>query len=538
MTAVLILALLAAGAAAAAPRVILLVLADDVGNAQVGFIPGSPAATGGPGGASLTPRLDELARNGLVLASHYASFWCTPSRASFLTGRLPVHVQDQQSFPETPNQGIPRNMTTFARYFQEGGWESGCHGKWDAGMSTHDHTPLGRGFNHSLISFEHMTDRWTQKIFPGGTACTLYDATISDLWQDDGPARALNGTGFSEELHAAAILDVIAKADVAVAPLLLYYAPHIAHYPLQVPKAKLDEFAFITDDEAACNATVPYIYPGSTEPLRCRAQEAALMSLLDDTIGRIVDAIVARGWWADTLMLFSSDNGAPLDVSESGGNNWPLRGGKYSSWEGGTKVPAFISGGVVPAVRRGATETGVLHLADWMATLGAVSGVNTSFDARAAAAGLPPMDSLNMWPLLSGENATSPRVEIPISPQVLFSWPYKLLRGPQDWAGYTSAVYPNASSIDPALSPNQWAFCGDGCLFDVRADPEERDNVAAANPAVAAKLAARLAELVPGFFSNSDAGGRDVCPEGTKDCMCWAAENVHGGFLGPWHEWP
>lgn len=103
------------------PRVILIVLVDDVGYAQTGWIPNSPASTGGPNGTSLTPRLDALAREGLVLSSHYTSFWCTPSRASLLTGRLPVHVQMQQSFPESPSQGIPRNMTAMPAYFADAG---------------------------------------------------------------------------------------------------------------------------------------------------------------------------------------------------------------------------------------------------------------------------------------------------------------------------------------------------------------------------------------------------------------------------------
>ncbi len=514
------------------PRVILIVLADDIGYANVGWIPNSPAATGGPNGLSLTPRLDTLAHAGLILSSHYTSFWCTPSRASLLTGRLPVHVQMQQSFPESPSQGIPRNMTALPAYFTAAGWATYAVGKWDCGVSTPDHLPLGRGFEHSLVSFEHMTDRWTQKIFPGGTACTLVDATITDLWADDGPARTLNGTGFSEDIHSATLIDMIVNAD-ANKPLLIYYAPHIAHYPLQVPRAYLDKFAFMTDDESACNATIPYIYPNSTGPFRCRAQESALINLLDDVVGGIVDALVTRGWWNETFMLFSSDNGAPLDIQESGGSNFPLRGGKYSSWEGGTKVPAFISGGFVPESRRGMTESGAIHIADWLATLAGIAGIDAQSDPKAAAAGLPLSDSLNVWPLLSGMNATSPRVEIPISPQVLVQYPYKLLLGPQDWAGYTSPVYPNASSVIPANSPNQWAFCGSGCLFDVRADPEERNDIASTNKEIVKSMTARLALLSSGFYSNNDTGV-DVCPQGTQLCGCWAAINIWGGFLGPY----
>lgn len=521
--------------APSSPRVILVILADDVGFSQVGFIPGSPAATGGPGGASLTPHLDALAAQGLRLSRHYTSFWCTPSRASFLTGRLPVHVQMQQSFPESPAQGIPRNMTTLGSYFTAKGWRSTAVGKWDAGMATPDHTPLGRGFTDSLVSFEHMTDRWTQRIFPGGTACTLVDPTIADLWDGAAPAASLNGTAFSEDLHLARVLRAInASAAPGAPPLLLYYAPHVAHYPLQVPKAYLDKFAFMGDDEGACNATVPYVYPGAPRgaPLRCRAMEAALMALLDDAVGAVAGALRAGGLWDETLMLFASDNGAPLDVQESGGNNWPLRGGKYASWEGGVRVPAFVSGGFLPPSRRGAVEEGPVHIADWLATLAGVAGVPFE-DARAAAAGLPPVESLDLWPLLSGANATSPRAEFPISAQVLVAWPYKLLLGPQDWAGRTGEVYPNASSVAPANSPNQWAFCGAGCLFDVAADPREEADVAGAHPGVVAAMTARLAELAAGFFSNNDTGV-DACPAGTLLCGCWAAVHVHGGFLGPY----
>ncbi len=127
------LAVLAGAAAAAAPRVILVVLADDIGYAQAGWIPGSPASTGARNGTSLTPRLDALARDGLVLGAHYTSFWCTPSRVALLTGRLPVHAQMQQSFPESPSQGIPRNFTALPAYFTTAGWQTAAVGKCVAG---------------------------------------------------------------------------------------------------------------------------------------------------------------------------------------------------------------------------------------------------------------------------------------------------------------------------------------------------------------------------------------------------------------------
>jgi arylsulfatase I/J len=513
--------------------VILVVLADDIGMAQVGWVPNSSASRGGPDGSSLTPRLDALASQGLILSSHYTSFWCTPSRVSFLSGRLPVHAQTGQDFPETPSAGMPRNMTGLGHLLKRANFSTAAVGKWDAGCATPDHTPQGRGFDASLVSFEHMTDRWTQKIFPGGTACTLIDPTITDLFLNGAPARDLNGTGFSEDLHVAHVRGIIANTS-SEQPLFIYYAPHIAHYPLQVPQAALARFDFMADDESACNSTVPYIWPGqtNTSAFRCRAMAAALVNLLDGAIGSIVDALVARGLWEETLMLFSSDNGAPLDVSESGGNNFPLRGSKYSSWEGGVRVPAFVSGGFLPAARRGATEAEPIHISDWYRTLGNLVGVD-AHDARAAAAGLPPVDSLDVWPLVSGASPTSPRTEIPVSPNVLISFPWKLLRGPQDWSGRTSQVYPNATSVLPSASPNQWEFCGAGCLFDIVSDPEEYHDVAAANPALVANLSARLDFLRTSFFSNNDTGV-DACPPGTPLCGCWAAIHTWGGFFGPY----
>ena len=198
-------------------------------------------------------------------------------------------------------------------------------GKWDAGVASPDHTPEGRGFSSSLVYFEHMVDSFSQRVFPGGTACTLYGAggaNISDLWDSGAPSRTLNGTAFIEQLHADRIHSILdAASPLTGAPLFLLYTPHIAHYPLQVPEVWLRKFDFMGDDESACNATVPYIFPGApaSQPFVCRQQGAALMALLDDLVGNVTDSIKARGWWEHTLVVFSSDNGAPLDVQEAGG---------------------------------------------------------------------------------------------------------------------------------------------------------------------------------------------------------------------------
>ena len=236
----------------------------------------------------------------------------------------------------------------------------------------------------------------------------------------------------------------------------------------------------------------------------------------------------------ETLWVFSSDNGAPLDVTEGAGSNDPLKGGKYSvrrrvvrsgvhcsprllssasavlltlrvspfaqGWEGGIRVLSFAAGGYLPAATRGTRTDAVVHIADWYATFcglaGAcmrmgrqvgsclaapscgglrsnachkpsspchlrppcvppapplLAGVNAT-DAVAAASGLPPIDSVDLWPLLSGANASSPRWEIPVGAGELLQYPLKLLSGPQMYSGWAGPLYPNATS--PAHSPD------------------------------------------------------------------------------------
>ena len=100
-------------------------------------------------------------------------------------------------------------------------------------------------------------------------------------------------------------------------------------------------------------------------------------------------------------------------LNTAGASNYPLRGGKIGIMEGGIRLSAFASGGLIPPAQRGTTYEGWMHLADWYATFCALAGVDPT-DARAAAAGLPPIDSLDMSAVLLGTNATSPRQEIVI----------------------------------------------------------------------------------------------------------------------------
>lgn len=124
------------------------------------------------------------------------------------------------------------------------------------------------------------------------------------------------------------------------------------HSPFQVPHDVLHRFSFIDNLH--------------------RRHYAALAATLDSLVGNIVDALIAQGMWENTLLVFSSDNGGPayLDaniesIDEGAANNWPLRGGKLSNWEGGVRVNAFVGGGLLPVAARGRKLTGLTSIEDW-----------------------------------------------------------------------------------------------------------------------------------------------------------------------------
>eukprot|EP00463_Aulacantha_scolymantha_P003550 TRINITY_DN4420_c0_g1_i1.p1 TRINITY_DN4420_c0_g1~~TRINITY_DN4420_c0_g1_i1.p1 ORF type:complete len:201 (+),score=18.93 TRINITY_DN4420_c0_g1_i1:271-873(+) len=130
-----------------------------------------------------------------------------------------------------------------------------------------------------------------------------------------------------------------------------------------------------------------------------------MVSVVDETVKNVSDALKEKGMWENTLLVWTTDNGSPVRV---GGSNAPLRGGKGSNWEGGIHVPAFITGGVVPRAMYGQTLSGLVHVSDWYATFSAVAGLG----GIAEKYGPAPPNSINMWPYLTGQVADSPHTEL------------------------------------------------------------------------------------------------------------------------------
>lgn len=538
----------ALAAAATAPKVILSVIVDDLGFAGPSFNRRRYGQAVIPPEQN-TPSMDAAAGAGVILDRHYVYRFCSPSRSSFLSGRLPIHVQQQNILPTAPSAGIPRDMTVLAEKLRGAGYTSHMVGKWDAGAATWDHTPEGRGFDSSLIYFGHRVNYYTQ-VGDGCNAMDVFNGTVVDLWDSGGPATGMNGTGFVDYMFLNRSLDIIASFAAGGMPfntsngpraaagerLWLNHALHATHDPIQAPEDIMRSLNYTTDDETACAASVAYVWPGSQpSDIACRRQYESLLQVADNVLGALVAALVKANLWNDTLLIFSSDNGGQQWLEYNAGSNWPLRGGKASEFEGGIRSAAFVSGGYVPAAVRGTVSEGFMHIADWYGTLCTLAGVDAA-DGRAAAAGLPPVDSVDVWPLLTGANTTSPRVDFAATEYTLVTPKWKLIvGGVHTDAGWSDgAFYPNASTPgknDPYMSTLD---CTAPCLFDVSGDLGEHDNVAGANPAIVSAMTARLQTWVATFYTNNETFPY-ACPPSVSDsnCSCWLAETQYGGFVGP-----
>ena len=84
---------------------------------------------------------------------------------------------------------------------------------------------------------------------------------------------------------------------------------------------------------------------------------------MDDAVGNLTAALKQRGLWDNLLFITSSDNGGPI---EQAANNYPLKGGKFSNFQGGIRVNAFVLGGYLHEKMRGQKTDGYIHLADWL----------------------------------------------------------------------------------------------------------------------------------------------------------------------------
>lgn len=287
-----------------APNVIII-LTDDQGSIDVNCF----------GAKDLkTPNMDKLAAEGVRFTQFYVgSAICSPSRACILTGKTPQKAGlPGMASSMKGESGMPTEQVTIAEVLKGAGYKTGHVGKWHVGYSP-ETMPLGQGFDYSFGHMGGCIDNYSHFFYWSGP-------NRHDLWEN-GIEIFKDGTYFPDLMVEKATSFI---KDNAAKPFFLYLAFNSPHYPVQPPE-KWRNF-----------------YKDLSSP---RREYAAIVSSTDEHIGKIIDFLEKKGLRENTIIIFLSDQGHSYEerTGGGGGNSGPYRGGKFSLFDGGIRVPAIIS---------------------------------------------------------------------------------------------------------------------------------------------------------------------------------------------------
>merc|ERR1719215_2525744 len=172
-----------------------------------------------------------------------------------------------------------------------------------------------------------------------------------------------------------------------------------------------------------------------------------------------------------------------------------------------------------------------MHITDWYATYSGLGGADPA-DPEGEAAGMPPVDSIDVWPLISGTVTTSPREELFMNDNCLIEGDWKLITGSMQGASWPGPTYPNASTWGNAIGGYSQK-CDPACLFNVGIDGDmtEHEDLAEAYPDRVSSMSARLKELVKTKWTNKATPYTATCQDLDK-----VVHSKYGGFYGPFCE--
>lgn len=425
-------------ASAASPPNILFILADDLGWADVAFHHGNVP----------TPNLDKLAADGVELTQHYVYPLCSPTRSALLGGRYATRfgVTAPQS-----SRAYRWDTVTLARALKSAGYDTALFGKWHLG-SKPEWGPQKFGFDRNYGSLGGGVGPWDHRYKTG---------EFTKTWHRDG--QLVEEQGHVTDLITREAIQWIESRTEK--PFLLYVPFTAVHIPIREPEELVSR--------------VP-----KEITQRSRRQFGASVMHLDDSVGKILAALEKSGKAANTLVVFSSDNGGvpnaqnndtqypadDYDPGPAGGSNVPLRGRKGEVYEGGIRTPTVVRW---PGRLKPGKFDGVAHISDWMPTFCALAGYVPEKDLK--------WDGLNIWPRLTGAEPPKPRAIYIAGP----GFKSRMVRD-GDW----KLVLTGADKAE---------------LFDLAADPNETTDLATKMPEKVAALRSKLEEL-----SNAD---RDALAE-------------------------
>lgn len=400
------------------PPNFIVVLLDDMGWRDVGFMGNKFVET---------PRLDRLAKNGLVFSQAYASAPnCAPTRACLMSGqytprhgvytvvdpRQPVGSPWHKLLAADSNAELAPKVVTIAESLQAAGYATGFFGMWNLGRGrTGPVTPGGQGFQ-----------------------TVVFPETIGfrkDAYFDE------DGQYLSDRLTDEVLRFVEKNRDK---PFFVYLPDHAVHAPFEPKRDLLAK------------------YERKAKPSNDRRDDpayAATIEAVDQNVGRIVDKLAELDLTGDTVLVFTSDNGGTPRYTA------PLRGSKGELYEGGIRVPLVVSW---PGLRRPGTTSDVpVSSVDWYPTLLELAGARPASDQT--------LDGVSLAPLLRGEKS--------VARERLF-WHFPCYIGR---AAPASAVREGDFKLVEFFEDG-----GRTELYDLREDPGEQHDLSRKQPAKAAAL--------------------------------------------------
>ena len=473
---------------------IVFIVADDLGFQDVGF----------RGSKIPTPNMDKLAGEGVILDNHYVMPTCSPSRASLMTGRHAIRTGFWKgNIKPTEEWGLRLNETTMAEMLKRNGYVTHGIGKWHCGMYTWDHTPVKRGFDTFFGLYLGAQNHYNHDRAHGYDFREAYynaQGKFVELMRED-----LRGQ-YNTDLFTERAVRLL-KEHPQSTPFFLYLAYTAPHWPYNPPP------------------TTHRFPPGSK-----RQKYAAIVSRMDDGIGRVVEMLRQRDFMKNTIIVFTSDNGAAMRYVGGlyfQGSNYPLRGGKQSLFEGGVRAVSFVSSPLLQ--KTGYVNKNLHHVTDWYATFQKMAGDQPEQHSKLQL----PLDGVDIWSSISNNqpcreevlmnfrdqsmvqrsiqtktsqgshrvvrhsNKTNTTVEYSLEDEInenesgdvfVLRWKnWKLLHGTFLIQGWTSAN--NTTSYSRFRSStsgelHRTALATGTLLFDIDTDPREQRNLAGVEPEV------------------------------------------------------
>jgi len=430
------------------PNVIVM-LADDLGWADVGF----------RGGTIETPSLDRLAAEGTELHRFYTTPICSPTRAALMTGRDPIRLGVVYAVIMAWHTiGIHPDEHFMPQSFQAAGYQTAMVGKWHLGHAQQSYHPNERGFDHFYGHLHTEVGYNPPFANQGGVDFQRNGETISD-------------EGYETFLLSAEVSRWI-KARDKEKPFFLYM-PFIApHTPLDAPQELQDKYADIeTDLEPARSKGTDgtrRIAKLMMQP-SARPMYAAVVDALDQAIGQVLQTLDDEGIQDETIVLFFSDNGGAA-YSVGGADNVPLRGGKGDTFEGGIRVVSLMRWpGKIPA---GEKMDQIMTAMDVFPTLAEAAGIETRNRRK--------LDGRSLWPAIA-EGKKMPRKEY-----IYFASETPI------FGSFAFTAFNDEWKLVQEVEQDQITATVTNYLFKISEDPNEYNNLASANPEVVVDLTKKI----------------------------------------------